>query len=85
MENKIYVEMTIEELNAFKDFKENKNKTELSVDELVSMLFSKTDNVKYGTGINPNTMQKYYEETATIDLENGHLYISHYGYERNDK
>ena len=81
IDNKIYVEMTFEELKAYNDFKENKN--ELSVDELVDMLFSKIENVKFGTGVNPNTMKTYYEQSASVDLKNGHLYIVQYGYERN--
>lgn len=80
MENKIYVEMTIDELNAFKDFKENKK--EFSVEELVNELFSRIEDVKYETGINPNTMRKYGEKSGSIDTENGHLYICYYGYER---
>ena len=74
MENKIYVEMTIDELNAFKEFKE----TDISTEEIVKLLMNRCATLKEETGTNPNTMEKYVSNFGTIYLEDdSKLYFSY--------
>lgn len=79
MEREIFVKVSREELDKLD------NKLEYSVEELVSMLFSKIEDVKCETGINPNTMQRYYQKNGTVYVKGGHVDICYYGYERNDR
>jgi hypothetical protein len=66
MENKIYVEMTIDELNAFKEFKEN----DISTEEIIKLLKNRcaTLNEDRNICINPNTMEKCLSDSGTIYL-----------------
>lgn len=66
MENKIYVEMTIDELNAFKDFKNN----DISTQTIVTLLMNRCATLKEETGLNPNTMEKVNSSYGTIYLDN---------------
>lgn len=65
MENKIYVEMTIDELNAFKDFKEN----DISTEEIIKLLMNRCASLKEDIGTNPKTMEKTFSNYGTIYLD----------------
>lgn len=65
MENKIYVEMTIDELNAFKEFKEN----DISTEEIIKLLKYRCATLKEEAGINPNTMENINSNYGTIYLD----------------
>ena len=69
MEREIFVKVSREELDKLD------NKLEYSVEELVSMLFSKIDDVKTETGYNPNTMRRYYQKSGTVYVKGGHVDI----------
>lgn len=67
MENKIFVEMTIDELNAFKEFKEKE--TDVSTQVIINLLKNRCATLKEETGINPNTMENINSSYGTIYLD----------------
>ena len=74
MENKIFVEMTIDELNAFKEFKEN----DISTEEIIKLLKYRCVTVKKEISENPITMEKIITDFGTIYLDDdSKLYFSY--------
>jgi hypothetical protein len=81
MENKIYVEMTIDELINFNNFKANLGKR--NEQDLIDELLVSCKNLKREENINPNTMEKYGSYIGTYDTDEGHLYFSYMELRRN--
>lgn len=65
MENKIYVEMTIDELNAFKEFKENN----ISTETIVTLLMNRCASLNKETGIKAISRKNYISSFGTIYLD----------------
>ena len=65
MENKIFVEMTIDELNAFKEFKEN----DISTEEIVKLLMNRCAKLKKEKQTNSITMKNYISNFGSIYLD----------------
>lgn len=65
MENKIYVEMTIDELNAFKEFKDN----DISTQTIVTLLMNRCASLKKETGTKAISRRNYISSFGTIYLD----------------